>query len=154
VAVEPGALYVDCTASAVRFRPPQPVFQGRRVVVQLLRAPLVSFSAALTAWVEAHHDDDAAKNALCQTVPFPHTTAGYVQTIAANMRNQALWGQHAALRGWIRECRLDAFGRLIGGADKADAGQLAVLARMKAQAQAAAANLPRLLVLAAAGAAA
>lgn len=150
VAVEPGALYVDCTASAVRFRPAQSVFQGGRIVVQLLRAPLVSFSAALTAWVEARHADDAAKNALCQPVPFPHTPAGYVRTVAANMRNQALWGQDAALRQWIRECRLDAFGRLIGGVDKADAARQAVLARMKAQAQAAAANAPRLLAMAAA----
>jgi hypothetical protein len=126
------------------------VFQGGRIVVQLLRAPLVSFSAALTAWVEAHHADDAAKNALCQPVPFPHTPAGYVRTVAANMRNQALWGQDAALRQWIRECRLDAFGRLIGGVDKADAARQAVLARMKAQAQAAAANAPRLLAMAAA----
>ncbi len=149
VAVEPGALYVDCTASAVRFKEPTPVFQGGRIVVQLLRAPLVSFSAALTAYVEAHFDDDAHKNRLCQPVPFPFTTADYARTMAVNMRNQFQWGQDAALRQWIRQCRLDAFGRLTGGADKADAEKQEILARLKTQAQAAAANLPRLLAQAA-----
>lgn len=151
VAVEPGALFIDCTASAVHFKAPAPVFEGHRIVVQLLRAPLVTFSAALTAYVEAHYDDEAHKNRLCTPVPFPHTTAEYVRTMAVNMSNQFQWSQDAALRQWIRHCRLDAFGRLVGGVDKADAEKQALLARLRTQAQAAAANLPRLLAAAAAG---
>ncbi len=151
VAVEPGALYVDCTASAVRLKAAQPVFQGHRILVQLLRAPHVSFSAALTAHVEAQYDDEALKNRLCTPAPFPLTTADYVRTVAVNMSNQLQWGQDPALRQWIRQCRLDAFGRLTHGVDKADAGKQAVLARLKAQSQAAAANLPRLLAAADAG---
>ncbi len=151
VAVAPGALYIDCTASAVHFKAPTPVFQGGRIVVQLLRAPLVSFSAALTAYIEAHHDDEVHKNRLCTPVPFPRTTADYARTMAVNMRNQVLWSQDAALRQWMRHCRLDAFGSLAGTVDKADAQKQAVLARLKTQAQAAAANLPRLLAAAAAG---
>lgn len=151
VAVEPGALFIDCTASAVHLKPPAPVFQGNRIVVQLLRAPLVTFSAALTAYVEAHYDDEAHKNRLCTPVPFPHTTAAYVRTMAVNMSNQFQWSQDAALRQWIRHCRLDAFGRLVGGVDKADAEKQALLVRLRTQAQAAAANLPRLLAAAAAG---
>ena len=151
VAVEPGALFIDCTASAVHFREPAPVFQGGRIVVQLLRAPLVAFSAALTAYVEAHYDDEAHKNRLCTPVPFPRTTADYARTVAVNMSNQFHWGQDTALRQWIRHCRLDAFGRLAGGVDKADAEKQALLARLKTQAQAAAANMPRLLAAATAG---
>jgi hypothetical protein len=70
--------------------------------------------------------------------------------MAVNMRNQFQWGQDAALRQWIRHCRLDAFGRLAGGADKADVEKQTLLARLKTQSQAAAANLPRLLAAAAA----
>jgi hypothetical protein len=151
VAVEPGTLFVDCTASAVHFKPAEPVFQGRRILVQLMRAPLVTFSAALTAYVEAHHSDDAEKNRLCTPVPFPRTVADYVRTVAVSMHNQFQWGQDAALRPWIRQCRLDAFGRLSSGVDKADAEKQAVLARLKTQAQAAAANLPRLMAAAVAG---
>ena len=151
VGVDAGTLFVDCTASAVHFKPSGPVFQGGRIVVQMLRAPLVAFSAALTAYVETHHDDEAHKNRLCQPVPFPRTTAEYPRTVAVNMSNQLQWGQDAALRLWIRNCRLDAFGRLTGGVDKADVEKQAVLARLKAQAQAAAANMPRLLAEAASG---
>lgn len=150
-AIEPGALFVDCTASAVRFKEPALVFQDGRIVVQLLRAPLITFSAALTAYVEAHYDDDAHKNRLCKPVPFPRTTADYARTMAVNMSNQFHWSQDAALRQWIRQCRLDAFGRLAGGVDKADAEKQALLARLKTQSQAAAANMPRLLAAAAAG---
>lgn len=145
VAIEPGALFIDCTASAVRYKEMAPVFQPGRIVVQLLRAPLISFSAALTAHVEAHYDDDAHKNLLCTPVPFPRNPAEYTRTVAVNMSNQLRWGQDAALRQWIRQCRLDAFGRLTSGVDKADAEKQAVLARLKTQAQAAAANLPRLM---------
>jgi hypothetical protein len=151
VAIEPGTLFVDCTASAVRFKEPAAVFQGGRIVVQLLRSPLVAFSAAITAYVEAHYEDEAHKNRLCHPVPFPRTTADYPRMVAVNMSNQFQWGQDAALRQWIRHCRLDAFGRLTSGVDKADADKQALLARLKTQAQAAAANLPRLLAAAAAG---
>lgn len=151
VAVGPEALYIDCTASAVHFKPSVPVFQEGRILVQLLRAPLVSFSAALTAYVEAHGGDDALKNRLCVPVPFPRTPAEYVRTMAVNMGNQARWSQDAGLRRWIRDCRLDAFGRLVAGADPADADQQALLVRLKTQAQAAARQLPALLAMAAAG---
>ncbi len=149
VAAAPDTLYIDCTASAVRFKPSCSVFQGNRIVVQLLRAPHVSFSAALTAYVEAHHEDEAHKNRLCTPVPFPHTLAGYVRTMAGNLGNQVQWGQDAALRQWIRGCRLDAFARLTAGADKANVEQQAILGRLKAQVQAAAANMPRLMASAA-----
>ncbi len=145
VEVEPGSLYIDCTASAVGFKAAEPVFQPGRIVIQLLRAPLVTFSAALTAWIEAHHDDDALKNRLCAPVPFPHVAADYPRTMAAAMANQFHWNQDEALRKWIRNCRLDAFGRLTASADKQDAEKQAILGRLKAAVQAAMANMPRLL---------
>ena len=148
VAVEPGTLFIDCTASAVQVRESVPVFQSGRIVIQLLRAPLVAFSAALTAYVEARFDDESQKNRLCEPVPFPRRTADYPRTMAVTMSNQVQWGQDTALRQWIRNCRLDAFGRLTSGADKADVEKQAILARLKFQAQAAAANMPQLLAAA------
>jgi hypothetical protein len=151
VAVEPDTLFIDCTASAVRFKDSTPVFQGNRIVVQLLRSPHVAFSAALTAYVEAHYDDESHKNRLCRPVPFPYTVAGYPSMMAVNMRNQSEWSQDAGLRQWIRHCRLDAFGRLVSDVDKSDTEKQTLLARLKTQAQAAAANMPRLLAAAATG---
>jgi len=150
VAVEPDTLFIDCTASAIDLKQPQPVFQGDRIVPQLVRAPLVAFSAALIAYVEAHYADDAQKNRLCGSVPFPHTPAAYPRTVMANMLNQFQWGQDKTLREWIRASRLDGFGKLMANADKQDAGKQAILARLKEQAAAAMANLPKLIAASAA----
>ncbi|HET9977008.1 MAG TPA: FAD/NAD(P)-binding protein [Burkholderiaceae bacterium] len=145
-------LFVDCTASAVEPRPLQPVFQGNTIVLQMVRLPQPAFSAALTAYVEAHYDGDEAKNRLCTPVPFPHTLAEYPRAVMVNMRNHHQWAQDKVLRQWIRDSRLDGFGRLVTGIDPADTDKLAIVARLKAQSSAALANLPRLIGLSGAAA--
>lgn len=145
VPVAPGTLFIDCTASAVEQRPLQPIFQDGRIVLQLVRAPLPSFSAAITAYVEAHYPDDATKNSLCQTVSFPHGVEGYPASVAVSMANQFKWGQDKALRQWVRNSRLDGFGKLLSEVDPADTEKMAILARFKQCAQAAMGNMPRLM---------
>jgi len=146
--VAPGTLFVDCTASAVRFKPCAPVFEGRRITPQLLRPPLVTFSAALTAYVEAHYDDPADQNRLCSPVPFTHTPEDYPRTMLVALTNQFHWSQDRALREWIRHSRLDGLAPLVNGVDKDDAEKQAVLARLHGQVRAAAANLPKLVAAA------
>ncbi|WP_106275863.1 NAD(P)-binding protein [Geodermatophilus tzadiensis] len=144
VATAPDTLFVDCTASAVRRRPVQPVFQGDRIVLQMLRLPQPAFSAALTAWVEAHHDDEEQQNRLCGPVAFPHTLDDYAGAMARTMWNQFHWSQDRELRRWIRGSRLDGFGRLVAGVARDDEHGQAVLARYREQAVAAMGNLPAL----------
>ena len=144
VEVAPDTLFVDCTASAVAPRAPQPMFQGARIVPQLVRLPQPAFSAALVAYVETHCEGDAQKNALCGTAPFPHRLEDYPRALLANMRNQFQWGQDKELRKWIRESRLDGFGKLMAGIGPEDAEKQAIMARIKTQSMAALANLPRL----------
>ncbi|MGY1671955.1 NAD(P)-binding protein [Geodermatophilus sp. SYSU D00710] len=144
VAVAPGTLFVDCTASAVRRRPVQPVFQGDRIVVQMLRLPQPAFSAALTAWVEAHHEDEEHKNRLCGPVAFPHTLDDYAGAVLTTMWNQFHWSQDRELRRWIRGTRLDGFGKIVAAVDRDDEHRQAVLARYREQAVAAMGNLPTL----------
>ena len=145
VAVEPGTLFIDCTASAVEPRPHVPIFQGKQIVLQMVRLPQPAFSAAITAYVEAHYDGDAEKNRLCGSVPFPHTLADYPKSLMVGMWNQAQWGQDKALRQWVRESRLDGFGKLMTSAPKDDADKQAVVAAFRDRAMAAMANIPRLL---------
>lgn len=145
VAVEPGTLFIDCTASAVEPRPHMPIFQGQQIVLQMVRLPQPAFSAAITAYVEAHYDSDAEKNRLCGSVPFPHTLADYPKSLMVGMWNQAQWGQDKALRQWVRESRLDGFGKLMSSAPKDDADKQAVVAAFRERAMAAMANIPRLL---------
>jgi hypothetical protein len=153
VPVAPGTLFIDCTASAVRFKPASPVFNGRRITPQLLRPPLVTFSAALTAYVEAHYDDPAHQNRLCAPVPFTHTLEGYPRTMLVAMTNQFHWSQDKTLREWIRHCRRDGLAPLLNAVGKDDAAKQAVLARLHGQIVAAVANLPKLVATAEAAAA-
>jgi hypothetical protein len=145
VDVKPGTLFVDCTASAVEPRPTQAIFQGDKIVLQIVRLPQPAFSCALTAFVEAHYEGDKQKNSLCASVPFPHTLADYPKCMMVGMWNQFQWGQDKALRQWIRESRLDGFGKLMASADRDDVEKQAILLRFKANAAAAMANLPKLI---------
>ncbi len=144
VPVEPGTVFIDCSASAVATRPAIPVFQGELITPQMIRMPQPAFSAALTAFIEVHFPDDDAKNALCRTVPFPETLQDYPMCNIVNMLNQMAWSQDKALRSWIRDCRLDGFGKVIAAIGPEDVDKQAVLASFRGNAMAAIGNLQRL----------
>ena len=148
VAMEPGTLYIDCTASGVEPKAMQPIFQSNKIVLQMVRAGQPTFSAAVIAYVEAHYPDDESdetKNKLCGNVPFPHTPADYPRTIIANMMNQAQWKQDKRLRNWMHETRLDGFGKLMTNIDASDTEKMAIMGNLRTQAMAAMANMPKLL---------
>lgn len=145
VAMARGTLYVDCTASGLSHRKGGPVFEEGKILIQLLRAPLVTLSAAITAYVEAHGTDDPQKNQLCKPVPFPENLAGYVAATQASMVNQFLWSQDKSMRQWLRSTRLDGFGKMVAELDKADTERQAILAKLHAHARPAMANMAQLL---------
>jgi hypothetical protein len=147
VAMPDGALYIDCTASAVERRPERPIFDGNLITPQLVRVPQPAFSAALIAYVEAHYANDQEKNALCRPVPFTHDLEDYPRTNIANLTNQFTWMQDKALSRWVRECRLDGFGKIIAAIDPADAEKMAVLGRMRSFARPAMENLHKLAAM-------
>ena len=146
--MDAGTLYIDCTASAVEVRAMEPMFQPGRILPQLVRAPLVSFSAAVCAYVEANFDDDAVKNRLCTPVPFPRGVGGYVAATMASLANQLRWGEDKAMRAWIRDSRLDGFGRMVASVDRNDAEKMALLGELRQQGAAAMANARRLMAAA------
>ena len=146
-----GTLYIDCSASAVHandgsYKATEPMFQPGKIVPQLVRAPMVTFSAAVCAYVEAHYDDDATKNKLCTPVPFPRNVGGWVQSVMANMANQMAWSADKSLRTWIRSTRLDGFGKLTANLSADDAEKLATLAEIRQYGMAAMGNVKNLLV--------
>ena len=147
-AMDAGTLYIDCTASAVDARAMEPMFQPGRILPQLVRAPLVSFSAAVCAYVEANFDDDAVKNRLCTPVPVPRSVGGYVAATMASLANQLRWGEDKAMRHWIRESRLDGFGKMVAGVDRNDAAKMALLDELRQQGAAAMGNAKRLIAAA------
>jgi hypothetical protein len=126
-------------------RPGHAIFQPGRITPQLVRAPLVTFSAAVCAYVEARYADDDAKNLLCTPVPFPRDVAGYIAATLTSLSNQMRWSQDKPLRAWMRESRLDGFGKMTASVDPADTARQAMLAELRQLAMAAAFNGRRLL---------
>jgi hypothetical protein len=61
------------------------------------------------------------------------------------MMNQMQWSQDKPLRNWMRETRLDGFGKLMSNIDPSDAEKLAIMGNFRTQAMAAMANFPRLM---------
>ncbi len=146
VAMDAGTLYIDCTASAVEKWQIQPIYQPNKIVLQVIRAPLPTFSAATIAYVEAHYPDDDLRNKLCASVPFPRTLADYPRTVMVTLMNQMQWSQDKTLRNWMRETRLDGFGKLMSNIDPSDAEKLAIMGNFRTQAMAAMANMPKLML--------
>ena len=129
-----GHVMVDCSASAVKDNIIKPVFQGDVITPQTTRAYQPVFSAAMIAWVEANIECEAVKNSLTGVVPLPDDLDRFIRMTAANLMNQALWGQNKALRHWMREARLDGFSKLVSGVDPDDSVKAEILNRMRAAA--------------------
>lgn len=140
-----GTLFIDCSATAVEDRPAVPVFQGDLIVPQMIRIPQPTFSAALTAYVEANYEDDITKNGLCGSIPLPRTLDLYPRAVLGNMMNQLAWSQDPKLREWIRESRLDGFGKVIAAVDPTDMKKVAILKKFRSFSMPAAANLTKLI---------
>lgn len=138
-------LFIDCTATAVERRPVIPQFQGDLITLQMIRVPQPAFSAALTAYIEANFDDDATKNSLGQPVPLPDGVDTYARANLVNMMNQFQWSQQPKLQQWMIKARLDGFGKTIASVAPDDAGKQALLMKFRDTAQAAIANLPKLI---------
>ena len=142
-------LYINCTASGVEKGHPQaemaPIFQPSLIVPKLVRTPLISFSAAVCAYVEAHYEDDAIKNQLCKVVPFPRNVAGYISSTMGNMANQMRWSKEKALRNWMTSSRLDGFSKMTASVQENDHEKIAILTELRTYGMAAMENVKKLL---------
>ncbi len=144
VTMPEGTVYINCTASGVEPRDNEPVFQSEKIVPQLVRAPLVTLSAAVCAYVEANYPDDVIKNTLCAPVPFPKSVAGYIDATLANLANQVRWSKEKPLRAWMRDSRLDGFSKLTSEVADDDEVKGQILEDLFTQGMAAVANAKRL----------
>ncbi|GGX64701.1 hypothetical protein GCM10011309_13660 [Litorimonas cladophorae] len=136
-----GHVIVDCSASAIKDNVIKPVFQDNVITPQTVRSYQPVFSGAMIAWVEAHVDGEASKNAMTGVVPLPDDLDAFVRMTAANMMNQALWGQNKALRNWMRNSRLDGFSKLVSGVSEDETEKVDILKRLRAAAMPAMAKL-------------
>lgn len=141
---DPGALYIDCSASAIANRPPVPVFNGNLITLQTVRPCLVSLSAAVIAHTEAHYSDEAEMNDICRPLAVPNEPLDALRVQLADLRLQRRWAADRGLREWLGAHRLTGANlRSHGNDGGAELAQ--IQARIKAARPKAEANLARLL---------
>jgi hypothetical protein len=161
VAIEPGklrferssadvpgdSLFIDCTATAVPFsvRDEQgPQFRGDTIVLQPLHVPLVTFSAALTAFLEANFDDDETKNALGTAGPLTDSPNTFPYAFMINIMNRGAWSQNEKIAAWLAKARLDPGGPTVASLMAKNSPKLKVLGGLQQAAMAAIPNLMKL----------
>ncbi|MFY8048693.1 MAG: hypothetical protein ACOVNS_07710, partial [Erythrobacter sp.] len=123
-AVPESTLFIDCTARAVPFTAEAnsgPQFRGDTIVLQPIHVPLVTFSAALTAFLEVHYPDDATKNQLARSGALTDTPATFPYAFMMNLMNRGTWSQTPEIAAWLAKSRLDPTGptlaRMIAAGD-------------------------------------
>jgi hypothetical protein len=142
---ERDTLYVDCTASAVSRPEPVPIFDGKRITLQMIRYPYFTYSAAMIALIEATLRSDEEKNQLVKPLRVSDTVEDYLRLLVPDMQNRAACARHPALREWADNARTDGFTRVMRNVKPSEIEKLAVLARLRDASKRAAQNLPRLL---------
>ncbi len=118
--VEPGQIFVDCSANALSHSEITDVFSGRTITIQPIRGGQIVFSAALIAHIEAAYSDEAHKNELSRVVPLPDHDTDWIKMLAGSLRNQQIWRKDSLLIKWIRQNRLDGFGNLLANVGEGD----------------------------------
>lgn len=129
-AVPEGALFIDCTARAVPFAAAEnegPQFRGDTIVLQPVHVPLVTLSAALTAFLEVHFPDDATRNQLARSAVLTDTPATFPYAFMMNMMNRGTWSQTPEIAAWLAQSRLDPTGPTVVRMIAAGDPRLAVL---------------------------
>lgn len=149
VPTSPGTVHIDCSATAIPLATRiEPVFQGARVVLQMVRACQPVFSAALIAKVEATWPDaadEARKNELCTVVPMPGPGLKWLEMMAANMANQHRWSREPVLAAWLVASRLDRFAAMSRGVAEHETAKLALLQRIRELGAQVRGKIPQLL---------
>jgi hypothetical protein len=141
IATDPDALHVDCTGDGIGTRESTPVFAGDRITLQSVRTCQPTFSAAVTARIEAMDADDDTKNDYCLPVPHPTRPLDWITMTLQFNHNQLRWFEDPHLMSWLNGARLNAASHM--GAGDADAHD--VLAQIAPRLRAANVKLEELL---------
>jgi hypothetical protein len=147
VAVPPGTLFIDCTATAVPFNArgdTRPFFDGDTITLQLVQTPFVPYSAALAAFLEANFDNDAERNALCAPAPLTDCPDTYPYAVMMNLLSAGMLASNPKTEAFNARSRLHPTGPEIARLKAERDPRLAALAPVG---EAIKANLPGVIRL-------
>jgi hypothetical protein len=138
-------LYVDCTASCIPDRPSVPVFQPGKIVLQFIRYPVIPYSCAKIAFLEALTMQDEERNNFATPIKFTKSLDDFIIISGIDMENRVRERQHPLLQRWVAQSRLDVTTRMTATIKPEDVENLALLERMQASFKAAYINIPKLI---------
>lgn len=139
------ALYIDCSARAIKALDPKTVFDGQVITPQTVRAYQPIFSAAFIAHIELTEENDKQKNHYCQVVPLPNHDTDWIRMMSVQMMNQVNWGANKPLRKWLYNNRLDGFSKMVADVDKNDEDKMKIMKRLRSALMPAAFKIPTLM---------
>ncbi len=146
IRVAPGTTFINCSADGIPTKPPQPIFQDNRILLQYTRRCSPTFSAAMIAFLEARLEDDAARNSMCAPIPMPSTPRDWLKMHLAEVPNRYAWSRSPAMQQWREQSRLDGYAGMIAEAmRRGNPAELALMARYRDAMQPGLANLKQLL---------
>jgi len=102
---------VNCTANGIPRRPPVPVWQGKKIVLQPVSFCQAAFSAAIIGYVECCPRDkfrtDTDRNNIMRPVPYPVDTRDMIRSSLLSMWNRFEgYGLDSRTKSWCNKCRL------------------------------------------------
>ncbi len=107
VAVEPGVLFVDCTAAGLARPATRPMFEPGRIKVQGMREGSPSFNASLLGYLESTRDDLDELNHLAPPCAYPSASADWIRTRHVGLVAQSRWDQTPDVAAWVESSRLN-----------------------------------------------
>ena len=134
VEVPGSSLFIDCTASAVPLdvrRSSRPIFDGDTITLQPLHVPVVTFSAALTAFIETAFETDEEKNRFAAPGPLTDTPATFPYAQMVTMMNRVAWAQSPEIGKYLSQSRLDFGGPTLARLIAEGSPKLAVLGKFQ-----------------------
>jgi hypothetical protein len=101
-------LHVHCAASALVLPPLRPIFEARRVTVQVIHWGYACYQFATQGVIEAKAEiADEVKNTLATPIPYWDKNEDYVSSFLATLIGDRTRATHPALASWIKTSRLN-----------------------------------------------
>lgn len=145
IEASPDTLYIDCTASCLPNRPNVPVFQPGKIVLQMIRQPLIPFSSAKIGYLESLPITDEERNEYATPMRYARNLDGYISTLQTDLENRAREQQNPQIMQWLAQSRLDTYTPLIAAVKPEEKEKAELVEKMKASFMAAYGHLPTVI---------
>eukprot|EP00090_Calanus_glacialis_P021792 TRINITY_DN3361_c0_g1_i3.p1 TRINITY_DN3361_c0_g1~~TRINITY_DN3361_c0_g1_i3.p1 ORF type:complete len:480 (-),score=120.89 TRINITY_DN3361_c0_g1_i3:15-1286(-) len=100
-------LHVDCSADGLVTRPPAPIFQGKKIILQAVSQCQQVYSASVIAALEVRaEDNDEKRNAILKPIPHPEYIEDFMRAFIDTQENEQRNVKEGSGFLWSRNNRL------------------------------------------------